>query len=155
MRRSLTVPILASNASANVSSIPPITINLDYQVSPVLIGTIALIVTLLLFIAGLLYRNMRSDLEKTKATIDAELKVLDQKYNTSQKIQKMELKIQKMELNLESKSDRDDMKNHIYEINEMISKLGEEIETIKEQRDALKQDYDEKFSEIQNTFNSI
>lgn len=142
------VQILASNVSANTSSVQPIIINLDYQVLAVMIGATALIITLLLAIAGLLYKNMRSDLEKTKATIDAELKVLDQKYNTSEKIQKMELKIQRMELNIDSKSDRDDMNEHIYEINEMLSKLSGEVETLKEQESALKQDYDEKIKEI-------
>jgi len=91
-----------------------IDINLDYQFLTTMIGATALIVTLLLAIAGLLYKNMRSDLEKTKATIDAELKVLDQKYKTSEKIQKLELDTSERFKTLELSIERTNIESKAY-----------------------------------------
>ena len=82
-----------------------------------------------------------SELEQTKKIIDARLEVLDQKYNTAEKIQKIELnvaeKIQNIELKVESKTDKDYVNMHVYGITEMVSKLDAKLDALKIQREEL------------------
>ena len=92
---------------------------------------------------GILYKfgQQVGEIKGIKQVIEAKLESIDEKYNTSEKIQRIELDIQKLE---SEKSNKDD-------VNDYLSTLTKELIGLKKQNDymdeILKLIVDEEFKE--------
>lgn len=86
-------------------------------------------VALLLTLFGLLYKfgQQVGEIKGIKQVIEAKLESINQKYNTTETIQKIELIIK-------DKVDRDYMDSHIGQLEEKLLKINTELETLKAQR---------------------
>jgi hypothetical protein len=120
MVQNLTGMIVAANLTGTTTN------DLNYQALGVIIAASALIITLVVTLATVLYKNGQQvgEFRGIKQVIEAKFESLEEKYNTSEEIQLIELKIQTMESKIEMKSNKNDVNNH-------LSKLDEEIEALK------------------------
>jgi len=129
MVQNLTGMIVAANVTGTTTN------NLNYQALGVIIAATALTITLAVTLATVLYKygQQVGEIKGLKQIIDAKIESIDEKYNTSEMIQHIQLDIQKIESKIELKSNKDDVNTHIYEITNRLSKLDEEIEALKKQ----------------------
>lgn len=76
---------------------------------------------------GILYKfgQQVGEIKGIKQVIEAKLESIDEKYNTSEKIQRIELDIQKM----------DSKKSNKAEVNDYLKKIFEELIYLKKQND--------------------
>ena len=132
------------------------TLTISYDIN---LTTIISIISVIIILLGFLYKygQQLGELKGVKELIDAKLKVIDEKYNTSEKIQTLVLKVQAVELKVQAveskvqavelkvqdKISRDDFNAHIYEIVNKLSAMGEEIETLKKQNEDLKKELEQ------------
>ena len=146
------------------------TLTISYDIN---LTTIISIISVIIILLGFLYKygQQLGELKGVKELIDAKLKVIDEKYNTSEKIQTLVLKVQAVELKVQAveskvqavelkvqaveskvqavelkvqdKISRDDFNAHIYEIVNNLSAMGEEIETLKKQNEDLKKELEQ------------
>lgn len=84
-------------------------------------------IALLLALISILYKfgQQVGEIKGIKQVIEAKLESIDEKYNTSEKIQRIELDIQKLEI---KKSNKDD-------VNDYLSTLTKELIGLKKQND--------------------
>jgi len=137
MVQNLTGMIVAANVTGTTTN------DLNYQALGVIIAATALIITLAVTLATFLYKygQQVGEIKGIKQVIEAKLESIDEKYNTSEKIQRIELDIQKLE---SEKSNKDD-------VNDYLSTLTKELIGLKKQNDytdeILKLIVDEEFKE--------
>lgn len=126
-----------SSAASNATSIQLVMAN------DLIYWMIGIIFTLLLFIAGLLYKTWRSDLDRTKSTIDSELKVLNEKYNTSEKIKTVELEVANIEYELRvqinKKSDLEYVQTNMLDIIRESNRMKEDLKLLAELDSRIKE----------------
>ena len=122
------------------------TLTISYDIN---LTTIISIISVIIILVGFLYKygQQLGELKGTKELIDAKLKFIDEKYNTSEKIQNIELtvkdKINRDELNTRDKISRDNLNTHIYEIVNQLLAMSEEIKTLKKQNEDLKKELEQ------------
>lgn len=122
------------------------TLTISHEIN---LTTIISIISVIIILLGFLYKygQQLGELKGVKELIDAKLKFIDEKYNTSEKIQNIHLivkdKISRDELNTRDKIIRDDLNTHIYEIVNQLLAMSEEIKTLKKQNEDLKKELEQ------------